>query len=152
MSEEFTILHLTWRLPRIANTVSTPRRALQSALTALGVTADCVADLVLALTEACANAVEHAHLAAEYHVTITADRHRCAVEIVDCGVGIADPARVRPSSVAPAAHRGRGIMIMQACTDSLDLAPVDPHGLAVRFTKRLAWEPGSPDRLLAPAG
>jgi serine/threonine-protein kinase RsbW len=143
-------LHLTWRLPRVAATVSMPRRALDSALKALGVTAECRGDLMLALNEACANAVEHARVGADYRVTITADAHRCAIEIVDCGVGLADAGPDR-RDVPPASLRGRGMAIIRACTDSLDLAPVQPHGLAVRFSKRLVWEPGARARLLAPA-
>ena len=144
-------LQLTWRLPRVAATVSMPRRALDSVLKSLGVTAECRGDLMLALNEACANAVEHARHGGEYRVTITADPHRCAVEIVDCGVGMIDERRFRRDVVPPASLRGRGIAIIRACTDSLDLTAVDPHGLAVRFSKRLVWEPGARDRLLAPA-
>jgi serine/threonine-protein kinase RsbW len=135
----------------VAATVSMPRRALDTALTSLGVTAECRGDLLLALNEACSNAVEHAGSGAEYGVTITADRQRCAVEIVDCGIGIADDREFRRDVVPPASFRGRGMTIIRACTDSLDLAPVDPHGLAVRFSKRLVWEPGARDRLLVPA-
>jgi serine/threonine-protein kinase RsbW len=144
-------LQLTWRLPRVAATVSMPRRALDSALKALGVTAECRGDLGLALNEACANAVEHASLGADYRVTITADPQRCAIEIVDCGVGLADQRQFRREAGPPAAPRGRGMAIIQACTDSLDLTPVRPHGLAVRFSKRLVWEPGARDLLQVPA-
>jgi serine/threonine-protein kinase RsbW len=135
------LLHLTWRLPRVAATVSTPRRELEDTLTALGVTADCRDDLMLALSEACANAVEHAGLGAEYQVTVTADRHGCVAEIADCGVGLAPVVPDRPGATALPV-RGRGMAIIRACTDWLELDPVEPHGLAVRFGKRLTWEAG----------
>jgi hypothetical protein len=54
-------------------------------------------------------------------------------------------------AVAPASARGRGIMLIRACTDSLDLAAVEPHGLAVRFSKRLVRERGARDSFLVPA-
>jgi serine/threonine-protein kinase RsbW len=143
-------MRLTWRLPRVPATASTARRAVDSALQALGIAADCRADLTLALSEACANAIEHARLGADYCVTVTADLELCMVEVADCGVGIADR-RVLFQAVAPASTRGRGIMLIRACTDSLDLAAVEPHGLAVRFSKRLVWEPGAQDSFLMPA-
>ena len=125
----------------MATTVATPRRELDDTLSALGVTADCRDDLALALSEACANAVEHAGLGDDYRVTVTADRHGCVVEIADCGVGLAAAGPDGPGVTALPA-RGRGMKIMQACTDWLELHPVAPHGLAVRFGKRLTWEAG----------
>ncbi|MEU8615886.1 ATP-binding protein [Actinoplanes sp. NPDC048791] len=129
--------------------MATARRALDSALQALGVAADCRADLTLALSEACANAIEHARLGADYCVTVTADPELCVVEVADCGIGIAD-GHMLLQPVAPAATRGRGIMLIRACTDSLHLTAVEPHGLTVRFSKRLVWEPGARDLLLLP--
>ena len=143
-------LRLTWRLPRVPATASIPRRALDSALQALGITADCRADLALALSEACANAIEHARLGADYCVTVTADPELCMVEVADCGIGIAG-GQVDTQAAAPGSTRGRGIMLIRACTDSLDLAAVEPHGLAVRFSKRLVWEPGAQDSFLLSA-
>jgi hypothetical protein len=37
----------------------------------------------------------------------------------------------------PSEEGGRGLSIMAMSTDSLRLTPRRPHGLAVRFTKRL---------------
>jgi hypothetical protein len=37
----------------------------------------------------------------------------------------------------PTYERGRGLSIIAMVTDSLHLTPRRPHGLAVRFTKRL---------------
>lgn len=70
------ILQLSWRLPRTAATVSMLRRVLTSALRALGITEECRYDLVLALTEACSNAVQHARIGPDYRVVIAADTRR----------------------------------------------------------------------------
>jgi len=143
-------LRLTWRLPRVPATASIARRSLDSALQALGITAECRADLALALSEACANAIEHARLGADYSVTVTADEELCVVEVADCGIGMTD-GHVPAQAGAPGSSRGRGIMLIRACTDSLDLAAVEPNGLAVRFSKRLVWEPGAQDFFLVTA-
>ena len=134
----------------MAGTVQMPRRALDCALALLGVTADCRYDLALALSEACANAIEHAGLGPEYCVTATADGHRCVVEITDHGIGIAEPGHLL-HAVGTASVRGRGMAIIRACTDSLDLGAGEPDGLSLRFSKRLEWEPGARELLRAAA-
>jgi serine/threonine-protein kinase RsbW len=143
-------LHLSWRLPRTPATVAMLRRVLNSALHAVGVTEDCRYDIVLALTEACANAVEHARTGPDYCVTVVADSQRCSVEVVDSGIGL--PAgRREKAPVTITEPRGRGLRIIRACTDSMDVDVLEPHGVAVRFTKKLTWEPTISDQFMIPA-
>jgi serine/threonine-protein kinase RsbW len=149
--DETMLLQLRWQLPRLPATVGMARHVLDCALKALGVTAECRSELVLALSEACSNAVEHACLGAGYCLSLTADQHRCTVEITDAGIGLGDGHRDRETAPGPVADRGRGIGIIRACTDWLELDPVEPHGLAVRFGKQLSWETGACGRRAAPA-
>jgi serine/threonine-protein kinase RsbW len=144
-------VELTLRLPRTVVTVTAARRVLDHILRTLGVTEDCRYDLSLALTEACANAVEHAGAGADYCVTVKADRTRCTVEIVDSGKGMVN---AHPPPAPATAHRGRGMAIIRACSDSLSVDHVLPHGVAVRFSKRLALETGHgvPEDGQAPGG
>jgi serine/threonine-protein kinase RsbW len=149
--EETMLLRLRWQLPRLPATVAMARHVLDSALKSIGVTAGCRSELVLALSEACSNAVEHARLGAGYCVSLVADPYRCTVEVTDSGIGLGDGHRVPETAPGSVAGRGRGIGIIRACTDWLELEPIEPHGLAVRFGKRLTCEPGAVGRRAAPA-
>jgi serine/threonine-protein kinase RsbW len=64
------------------------RRLLNTALTIMEASEDCRADIALAVSEACANAVRHAHEATEYQVIVTTSHDRCVVEVIDNGVGL----------------------------------------------------------------
>jgi serine/threonine-protein kinase RsbW len=129
-------------LPRQPQTVSAARRLLGPALAGVGVIDGCRGDILLALTEACSNAVEHARWAPDFEMIVTVNPRVCVVEVIDHGSG-ADVARLHavPDLLAP---RGRGLRLIRAVTDRLELIPVDPHGLAVRMTKTLAWVAGAP--------
>jgi len=136
-------LRLSARLPCEATSVAVVRRLVDGALAAIGVEDECRADIVLALNEACSNAVEHARTATEYEVAVTVDRKRCVAEVIDHGVGPAStPVDIGRSD--PSAHRGRGLQLIHAVTDGLELRGVEPHGLAVRMTKLLTWSPDPP--------
>ena len=55
-------------LPRDAASVPVSRQVLDGCLETLGVTADTRTDIALALTESCANVIQHADPADEYEV------------------------------------------------------------------------------------
>jgi serine/threonine-protein kinase RsbW len=136
-------LRLTVRMPRRPATVTQVRRLVARALVGIGVVDVCRDDILLALTEACANAVEHARAGDDYEVVVTVDRERCVVEVVDNGV-VTEPLWLGSVPPVGLASRGRGLHIIGAVTDGLELRRLDPHGLAVRMTKILAWAPGFP--------
>jgi serine/threonine-protein kinase RsbW len=131
------------RLRRQAASVTTARRRLDSALAGIGVTEECRDDLALALTEACSNAVEHAQIGHEYDVVVTVGRTLCIVEVVDTGVGM-DVGRLNGHPVTLTATRGRGLRLIRAVTDGLEMRRVDPHGLALRMSKSLTWARDAP--------
>jgi serine/threonine-protein kinase RsbW len=134
---------LAWRLPRRAATVPMARQLLDRALALMGVAQDCRFDIALALTEACTNAIRHAHGANEYQVTVTTNDDQCVIEVVDSGVGLDRQRIVEAGADSDLRHlppdRGRGLRLIRACTDIVELRPVQPHGLAIRMVKRLTW-------------
>jgi serine/threonine-protein kinase RsbW len=107
-------------------------------LSEAGVDAECRDDLQLAVAEACANVVGHAG-GGDFDVRLTIGDGRCVVEVADCGPGLGTRS---PSELAlpedREAEAGRGLAIIRAVTDGLELQPRDPHGLTVRLTKILA--------------
>jgi serine/threonine-protein kinase RsbW len=133
-------LQFTLCLARRAVTVRMVRRLVDTALSLMYVADDCRAEIALALTEACANAVYHAQ-GTEYQVTVDIGPDRCILEVIDSGVGFdhhcLDGVGIDGDLPHVAAERGRGLRIIRAYTDALQLRTADPHGLAVRMTKNL---------------
>jgi serine/threonine-protein kinase RsbW len=77
--------------PRETISVPVVRRVLGETLDRLGVDPESVADLLLAVTEACTNVLRHSGPGFRYEVTATVGRHHCVLEVVDNGRGF-DPA------------------------------------------------------------
>jgi serine/threonine-protein kinase RsbW len=72
-------------LPREALSIPVIRRVLGDALRGLGVSEDCVADILLATCEACTNVVKHARATARYEVLASIDDEKCVLKIVETG-------------------------------------------------------------------
>jgi serine/threonine-protein kinase RsbW len=133
-------VRLALSLPREDTAVvAVVRRIVDTALAALGVTQECRGDIALALTESCANAVSHAKVGDDYHVTVSTHADRCVIEVADTGIGL-DLDRIPAEPPEPTAVSGRGLHIIRACTDEMELRAVRPHGLAIRMVKMLAWD------------
>jgi serine/threonine-protein kinase RsbW len=73
--------------PRETISVPVVRRVLGETLDRLGVDPECVADLLLAVTEACTNVLRHSGPGYRYEVTAEVGRHHCMLEVVDNGRG-----------------------------------------------------------------
>ena len=86
-------------LPRDAASVPVSRQVLDSCLQTLGVTPDTRADIALALSEACANVIQHAGPGEEYEVQVSAKNCLCAIEVVNTSSG--------DSGLAPDGSGGR---------------------------------------------
>jgi serine/threonine-protein kinase RsbW len=121
-------------LPREELSVPVIRRVLGDALRGLGVSADCIHDILVAASEACTNVVRHSSTR-EYEVTGRINGDTCVLQITDHGTGLARPA-VRP--VTELAESGRGLDIMSALVDDLSLNTT-PEGVRVVLRKRLSW-------------
>lgn len=130
-------LRMAFGLRREPASVGVAQSVVDMTLQALGVDPNCRDELILAVTEACANVVEHAEGADGYEVRVTVDDDCCIVDIIDTGRRVVRlPIDLTPPD--PTSKRGRGLSIIATMTDSLHLTPRRPQGLAVRFTKRLS--------------
>ena len=125
-------------LPRDNATVPLVRHILQSTLTEFGVRADCVGDVLLAVTEASANVIEHSAGDDEYEVKVSVDEQRCEIRVIDAHNGF-DPA-VADGFPGSEAERGRGLLLMQALMDGLEFESEPETGMVVRLTKDLAFD------------
>jgi serine/threonine-protein kinase RsbW len=159
-------------LPRDAVSVPVSRQVLDSCLQTLGVTPDTRGDIALALSEACANVIQHAGPGEEYEVRVSTRNCQCSIEVVNTGspdgepslAGISagairggrGPDGVRPHGVRPdriagadeplsaMAEHGRGLKIIDAVADNLQLTGDERQGTTtLHFEKTLEWLPGA---------
>ncbi|GAA2476552.1 hypothetical protein GCM10010406_10900 [Streptomyces thermolineatus] len=137
------------QLRREAASVPFARRVLLGAMEAAGVDPDISHDLSVALSEACANAVEHAEgdLSGTYRVTAEIDGDRCRIEVTDFGPGLPSwwlPHRTRvPAAAAVPAESGRGMFLIESLVDNVCFDSRPGRGVVVSFDKALKWREGS---------
>jgi serine/threonine-protein kinase RsbW len=147
-------IQLALHLPRDAVSVPVGRQVLDSCLDTLGVSADTRADIALALSEACANVVQHAGPGEEYEVQVSVRNRRCTIEVVNAGSGSGNGERapggfaVSSEPAAITAEHGRGLKIIEAVVDNLQLTGNGRQGTTVHFEKTLEWAPGAPGQHL----
>lgn len=136
-------------LRRDAASVPLARRLLIGTMETAGVDPDISYDLSVALSEACANAVEHGGdithggPSEAYRVTAYLDGEKCRIEVADSGPGFARPQAVRP---APSeAEHGRGLCLIQELADHVQIGNKPGRGGAVvSFDKILKWRKDAP--------
>jgi serine/threonine-protein kinase RsbW len=130
-------------LRREAASVPLARRLLMGTMETAGVDPDISFDLSVALSEACANAVEHAGTATGYSVTAQIDGDRCRIEVADAGPGLPRDRFRRPARALTRmgrhAEHGRGLIMIEALVDHVDFHDRPGHGTVVAFDKVLKW-------------
>jgi serine/threonine-protein kinase RsbW len=164
-------IKMVLHLPRDAVTVPVSRQVLDRCLESLGVMPDTRADIALALSEACANVIQHAGPGEEYEVQVSAKNRRCAIEVVNTGSRNSEPAvdgsgtgafldsrglgqeqadefALTGDLVSAIAEHGRGLKIIDAVADNLRLTGNQREGTTVHFEKTLEWLPGAAGQLL----
>lgn len=132
-------------LPRDALTVPVVRRLVRGAMVELGVAAQDISDVSLAVTEACANVIEHSSQDEdEYRVEISVSERRCHIRIIDAGRGF-DSASLDRSSLSDdlVSERGRGIRMMHALVDTAEFRSQPEEGTIVHLYKSLSLEDDS---------
>lgn len=136
-------------LRREAASVPLARRLLLGAMETAGVDPDISYDLSVALSEACANAVEHGggagHGASSeaYRVTAYLDGEKCRIEVTDSGPGLAGRTAARPAR-ADAEH-GRGLYLIRELADHVHIGDKPGRdGTVVSFDKILKWRDNAP--------
>lgn len=116
------------------------RLALAGVARTTPVSDDVLADLKLAITEACGNSVRHAYPDGSGNVSVRYALGSGAIELVveDQGTGL-DPGAVNVG--APIGESGMGMSIISAVVDELEVrSGTDGRGTAVHMTKRLEPE------------
>jgi serine/threonine-protein kinase RsbW len=126
-------------IPARAEYIALCRLALTGIARTRALQAEIVADLKLALTEACSNSVRHAYDEGRdgvVQVSYRLDDERIEVEVADDGAGF-DPG-VLERAQEELDEGGLGIAIIRAVTDELEIGP-NPRGAGsrLRFSKYL---------------
>lgn len=101
---------------------------------------EALADLKLAVTEACGNAVRHAYANGEGEVTVefTVGDGRLEIVVGDQGAGLAK-STAGDWTMPDHLESGMGMAIIREIVDELEVAEgTDGHGTRVRMTKYLA--------------
>jgi serine/threonine-protein kinase RsbW len=126
------------RIPAKAEYITLCRLALTGISRLRPLAEETLADLKLALTEACSNSVRHAYGDGEGHVDIRYELYpdRLVVEVVDDGEGF-DPAHARDAE-GELTEGGLGIAIIRSIADELEIgAGAGGRGSRLRFVKVL---------------
>jgi anti-sigma regulatory factor (Ser/Thr protein kinase) len=101
---------------------------------------DALADLKLAVTEACSNAVRHAYpdeVDGTVHLSMSLERDTLTVEIADEGRGL-DADNISSWDASRMREAGMGFSIMRAVVDELEIDSTSSTGTVVRLVKRLS--------------
>ncbi|MCJ1678750.1 ATP-binding protein [Streptomyces sp. APSN-46.1] len=147
-------------LRREAASVPLARRLLLGAMETAGVDPDISFELSVALSEACANAVEHGgpsvglgpdgdpvpEACAAYRVTAYLDGDCCRIEVTDSGPGF-PPSTVSGRRPEPAGssekEHGRGLGLITELADHVRFRNRPGRGAVVSFDKILKWREGA---------
>jgi serine/threonine-protein kinase RsbW len=133
---------VTLEIPAQAEYVVLGRLALAGLLRSRGYSDDAVADLKLALTEACSNSVRHAydHNGGQVHLSFTVHDDHVVIRIRDEGAGFHEDDVDCPDCHAipeiKLGEGGMGISIIRAVVDEFSLEKPPEGGTVLVLTKR----------------
>jgi anti-sigma regulatory factor (Ser/Thr protein kinase) len=119
------------------------RQLVTSAAGAAGLSPDRVAQFTVAVNEVVTNAIQHATGVAL--VAIERARDRLVVQVADEGPGIPTSVAAQPSAPAPDALGGRGLWLVRAFCDQVDIR-TGSAGTRVRLVMLLATPDGAARR------
>ncbi|MHB1242763.1 MAG: ATP-binding protein [Gaiellaceae bacterium] len=128
-------------IPARPEYITLSRLALSGLARVRALPEETLADLKLALTEACSNSVRHAYDGGEGHVAISFELRddRLIVEVADDGTGFdADAAPTNGEPDAELSEGGLGIAIIRSIADEVEIGGgPDGRGSRLRFVKLL---------------
>jgi anti-sigma regulatory factor (Ser/Thr protein kinase) len=119
---------LELEMPAYPKTLARLRQALKRWLQAQGVEREVEIEITIAVSEACANAIEHAYGPSRGTFTVRAEQRAGCVE-----VNVRDQGRWQPPR---GEQRGRGLKIIEAAMDDVDVH-ADNAGTTVTMRRRL---------------
>jgi serine/threonine-protein kinase RsbW len=131
-------LSLALTLPRDEQTVTVARHIVRNAMEQFGVEETCVYDVELALSEACTNVLLHSGPGDQYVVRLDLADGLGLIRVVDVGHGF-DSAKLQAEDPLLEAERGRGLSLMQALVDRVDLTSRPEAGTIVTLEKALTY-------------
>jgi serine/threonine-protein kinase RsbW len=131
-------LSLALTLPRDEQTVPVARHIVRNAMDQVGVDETCVYDVELALSEACTNVLLHSGPGDQYLVRLDLQDRLGMIRVIDVGHG-SDSARLQAEDPLPQDERGRGLGLMQALVDRVDLTLRSEAGTIVTLEKVLTY-------------
>jgi serine/threonine-protein kinase RsbW len=131
-------LSLALTLPRDEQTVPVARHIVRNAMDQVGVDETCVYEVELALSEACTNVLLHSGPGDQYVVRLDLEDRLGMIRVIDVGHGF-DSARLQAENPLPQDERGRGLGLMQALVDRVDLTLRSEAGTIVTLEKALTY-------------
>ena len=131
-------LSLALTLPRDQQTVPVARHIVRNAMAQVGVEEACVYDVELALSEACTNVLLHSGPGDQYIVRLDLEDRRGMIRVIDVGRGF-DSVKLQAENPLLDAEQGRGLGLMQALVDRVDLSTRPERGTIVTLEKVLAY-------------
>jgi serine/threonine-protein kinase RsbW len=131
-------LSLALTLPRDEQTVPVARHIVRNAMDQVGVEETCVYDVELALSEACTNVLLHSGPGDQYVVRLDLEDRLGMIRVIDVGHGF-DSARLQAEDHLSQDERGRGLGLMQALVDRVDLTSRSEAGTIVTLEKVLTY-------------
>jgi serine/threonine-protein kinase RsbW len=131
-------LSLALTLPRDEQTVPVARHIVRNAMDQVGVDETCVYDVELALSEACTNVLLHSGPGDQYVVRLDLQDRLGMIRVIDVGHGF-DSAGLQAEDPLPQDERGRGLGLMQAMVDRVDLTLRSEAGTIVTLEKVLTY-------------
>jgi serine/threonine-protein kinase RsbW len=130
---------ITITIPAKAEYLVLCRLVLSGLSRTMEIEPDTLADLKLAVTEACSNAVRHAYENGDGTISVvyTFSDAGISLEIVDDGPGFEVPP-AEPPEPSALSEDGMGLSIIRALVDELELGPrPNGRGSRVQFERRL---------------
>ena len=139
-------------LPREKASVPLVRRLLRGSLEKFGVEDESLADMELAVTEACTNVLLHARGEEQkYEVQVELNDDLCEVSVSDAGCGLDQGSTTAEVDIW--SEGGRGIQLMRALVDEVSFVSPERGGTTVHMSKRLELDEDSlARRLLTSSG
>ena len=131
-------LSLALTLPRDEQTVPVARHIVRNALEEVGVAADSVHAVVVAMSEACTNVLLHSGPGDQYVVRLDLEDRLAVMRVIDVGHGI-DSAKLQAEDALPEDERGRGLGLMHALVDRVDFTTRPEAGTIVTLEKVLTY-------------
>ena len=135
-----TLQTVELRISARPENLSLARLALVGVAETAGASDDLVADLKVAVTEACTNAIQHAYRGTEDDAEIVDSLHDWSRSLEDRSRGLRsgfEPGNPVDGSSRNGQSAHLGLMIIAALTDELSITPAPP-GARISFLKRLS--------------